>query len=123
MKRYNPNQKTVILLPGGLGSQLEKTTKKYSDNNQGPFDKYETVWIDIDIIFTIKREVFNLEIQKNGRDRGNFIIVPNGPVRFFAKPYDGTESFFRGQNYNYAVFGYDWRRGIDEASHAILNRH
>lgn len=114
VKRYNPNRKTVILLPGGLGSQLEKTVKKYSESNPGPFDKYETVWIDIDIVFTIKREIFNLEIQKNGRDRGDFIVVPNGPVRFFAKPYDATERFFRNKEYNYAVFGYDWRRRVDE---------
>lgn len=42
VKRYNPNQKTVIPIPGGLGSQLEKTTKNYSESNQGPFQKCKT---------------------------------------------------------------------------------
>ncbi len=49
VKVYDPNKKTVILLPGGMGSQLERTVKPYKENNPAPFKKYETVWIDIGI--------------------------------------------------------------------------
>jgi len=37
VKRYDPNKKTVIFLPGGLGSQLERTTKSFSEGSTGPF--------------------------------------------------------------------------------------
>ena len=42
---YDPNRKTVIMLPGGMGSRLERSKKKFP----GPFDAYEVVWIDFDI--------------------------------------------------------------------------
>jgi len=112
VRRYDPNKKTVIFLPGGLGSQLERTTKSFSESSPGPFAKYETVWIDVGIIF--ESDALTLEIMENGKDKNSHIIIPNGPLRFFVKPYDETENFFRNNGYNYTVFGFDWRRPIEE---------
>ncbi|MDA2918071.1 lysophospholipase [Desulfobacterota bacterium AH_259_B03_O07] len=123
VKVYDPNKKTVILLPGGMGSQLERTVKPYKENNPAPFKKYETVWIDIGIIFDF--DALTVEIQKNGRDKGSHIIIPNGPLRFFINPYDETEKFFRNNGYNYTVYGFDWRRPTSEYAawlHDFLRR-
>ena len=109
---YDPNKKTVIMLPGGMGSRLERSKKKYP----GPFDAYDVVWIDFDIIFGRNGDARALEIQKNGRDEDSYIVIPNGPFAFFVTPYDGTEKFFRDNGYNYAVFGFDWRRPIEDSA-------
>jgi len=118
VKTYDPNKKTVILLPGGMGSHLERTDKPYSSSNPGPFEKYETVWIDFGIIFGADARTLEIE-QKGewkGRDKKSHIIVANGPLGFFVKPYNGTEDFFRNNGYNYAVFGFDWRRRIEDCA-------
>jgi len=113
VKEYDPNKKTIILLPGGLGSQLERTKKPYSQNNPGPFGKYDPVWIDFGIIFD--KEALTLEINDKGHDQGNHIIIPNGPLRFFVKPYNETRKFFV-DDFNYVVYGFDWRRPILESA-------
>lgn len=111
---YDPNKKTVILLPGGMGSHLERTTSSYKPSKPGPFKNFETLWIDIGIIFT--QDALKIGIQKNNRDKDSHIIVANGPLEFFAKPYDGTEKYFKNKGFNFAVFGYDWRRPIQESA-------
>lgn len=114
VKKYDPNKKTVIFLPGGLGSQLERTIKSFSESSPGPFTKYETVWVDVGIIF--ESDALTLEIMDNGRDKGSHIIIPNGPLRFFVKPYDETENFFKNSGYNYTASGFDWRRPVEEGA-------
>ena len=41
--RYNPQRPTVILLPGGMGSQLERTARPYPDQ---PNDINDVIWLD-----------------------------------------------------------------------------
>ncbi|MGH7807068.1 MAG: esterase/lipase family protein, partial [Thermodesulfobacteriota bacterium] len=112
VKKYDPNKKTVILLPGGLGSQLDRTTVPYKSNISNY--EYGTVWVDEGIIF--QKDALELEMDSKKRDRKEHIIVPRGPLGFFAKPYDVTESYFKENGYNYTVFGYDWRRSVEEAA-------
>jgi hypothetical protein len=43
--------------------------------------------------------------------------VPDGPLRFpFVAAYQGTMQFFADNPTNFAVFGYDWWRELQEAA-------
>ena len=116
LNSFNPQWNTVILLPGGMGSQLIRT--------QDPFDEvsleishFDTVWMDVGILF--QADTLKLEIDSQGRDLNGYIIAPEGPLRFLVKAYDGTQQFFtdrKNGDYNYLVFGYDWRRQLAESA-------
>jgi hypothetical protein len=43
------------------------------------------------------------------------VIIPNGPLDFLIRAYDGTEQFAADRGWNFTTFGYDWRRSIAEA--------
>jgi len=116
-KRYDPNKETIIMLPGGLASQLERSKNKYNTTPQN-YEKYENVWIDLGIIF--KKEAKKLEINDKGRDKGDHIVIPNGPLESFAEnPYDETKKYFRDNDFNYYSWGYDWRRPITESAELL----
>lgn len=109
---YKLGKPTVVLLPGGMGSQLDRSVEPYQGHQLPPSD-YETVWLD-DGIFD--GEGRSLLIDTNGRDRDRHVIVPNGPLRYYVYPYSGTQTFFEQRDINYVVFAYDWRRSIDESA-------
>lgn len=110
---YRPGHRTVVLIPGALGTRLDRTTAPFqTDHHQW---SYETVWMDAGILFGDARA---LAIRPNGRDADSHIIVPNGPLRSMTgRPYDRTARFFQGElGLNYVVFGYDWRRPVEESA-------
>ncbi|MEJ1398783.1 MAG: hypothetical protein RPU52_14870 [Candidatus Sedimenticola sp. (ex Thyasira tokunagai)] len=118
LANFDPYRKTVILLPGGMGSHLERSPEKFQGEPMS-FDDYDPVWMDTGILFGDARK---MEIDSQGRDKDGHIIVPNGALHFLIDSYDGTEKFFtdgRNGDYNYTVFGFDWRRPIEECA-AVL---
>lgn len=114
VKVYKKGRPTIVLLPGGMGSQLDQSSDPYTDDTSVPFHSYDTVWIDLGLIFD--QDALKLEIQADLHDLGNHIVVPNGEVRFIETPYTAAGSYFRGLEYNYVVFGFDWRRPISESA-------
>ena len=113
-RTYKKNRPTVVLIPGGMGSQIDRSTKPFRGNASLPFKRYDPIWMDLGIIFD--REVLQLEIKDNGHDLDNHICIPNGPLRFLIEPYKETADFFRSKGYNYIVYAYDWRRPIVESA-------
>ena len=112
---YRRGRKTVVMLPGGMGSQLDRSVERYRDDMGARQFTYDPVWIDTGLLFD--GDGLKLQIGENNRDLGNHIIIPDGPLRFLINPYDGTERFFREEcGYNYIVFGFDWRREIAESA-------
>lgn len=111
---YRCGQPTILLLPGGMGSHLDRSTVPFKNAQSIPFAFYDPVWIDLELIFG--RDADLIEIQKNGHDQGEHVIIPNGALKFLVNAYDGTEKFFRELGWNYLVFGYDWRRGLADAA-------
>lgn len=113
VKRYRLKKPTVVLLAGGMGSQLDRSPAPYQGE---PIDlsNYHTVWMDPGLFF--EGDTLKLEIDDQGQDKDGHIIVPNGPLRFLVNAYDGTKRYFDDQKYNYVEFGYDWRRPIEEAA-------
>lgn len=117
---YNSGQPTVVLLPGGMGSQLSRSEKPYNEKSKMPPDDYDPVWIDWGTIFCC--QAHSLSIDGYGHDHENHVIVADGPVHFYAPfikdvtPYSTTKRFFKQQNFNFVVFAYDWRRPLDESA-------
>jgi hypothetical protein len=112
-RTYKRNRPTILLLPGGMGSQIDRSQKPYTGNPSSAFN-YDPIWMDPGIIFD--GDALQLEIKPNEHDIGNHVCIPNGPLRFFLKPYDATEDYFRDKDFNYIVFGFDWRRSIRESA-------
>ena len=113
VERYIRGRKTVVLLPGGMGSQLDYSPRPF-DGTPMSFAEYETAWMDIGAVFD--SDTLKLEIDDQGRDKNGHIIFPNGPLRFAVVAYDDTARYFQERDYNYIVFGYDWRRPIEECA-------
>ena len=118
--KYKAGRPTVVLLPGGMGSRLVRSSNAYERGSVRPILD-NTVWLDIGTL--LGGEARALRIQRNNRDSQSHVIVPIGPLRFPVSAYDATETFFRHRNvnYNYVVFAYDWRRPLVECAE-FLNR-
>jgi pimeloyl-ACP methyl ester carboxylesterase len=112
-RSYKRNRPTILFLPGGMGSQIDRSNKPYAGAGSLPF-KYDPIWMDPGIVFD--KDALQLEIEPNTHDIGNHICIPNGPLRYLLKPYNATEHYFRNQDFNYLVFGFDWRRPLPESA-------
>lgn len=112
-RAYKRKRPTIVFLPGGMGSQIDRSVKPYTEDGSLPF-QYDPIWMDPGIVFD--KEALQLEIEPNSHDIGNHICIPNGPLRYLLKPYNATEKYFREKGYNYIVFGFDWRRPLTESA-------
>jgi pimeloyl-ACP methyl ester carboxylesterase len=115
MSGYRPDRPTVILLPGIMGSQLERTNKPYPEGDAVIND---IIWMDLGIAWP-KLDGKSLEIDQQGEDIGSFVVAAYGPLSFATQtPYNELRDLARApaQDWNYAVFGYDWRRPLTESS-------
>jgi len=115
VNRYRRGRPTVVLMPGGMGSQLDRSLEPFADGALPP-TVYDTVWIDLGTL--VLGQALTLAIEPDGRDRDGHVIVANGALRFLVNAYDATEAYFGRSDVdmNYVVFGYDWRRPLDESA-------
>lgn len=102
-RTYQPGQRTILLLPGGMGTQLDRSLKKHPA--KPPYLEYDPIWMDLGAFFD--GDILELAIDEKGRDFERHVIVPNGPMRFpTLNAYDGTARYFRRQcGINFGVFG------------------
>lgn len=113
LDHYRAGEPTVVMLPGGMGSQLDRSSEAYHGQAMSFLD-YSPVWLSPGVIF--RGDALTLEIEQNRHDIHDFIIVPDGPMRFLIRAYEGTSRFFFDKGANYIVYGYDWRRSLAEAA-------
>ena len=118
VSRYKNGRPTVVLLPGGMGSQLNRSMEAYQSLYAQPTD-YDPVWIDRGTFYA--GQVRSLQIEADGRDYQSHVVVADGPLRANMeefRPYAATKMFFQHSDidFNYLVFGYDWRRSLVECS-------
>jgi Lecithin:cholesterol acyltransferase len=113
-RTYRSGKPTIVMLPGGMGSHLDRSTRPFVNDQSIPFPMYDPVWMDVEMIFG--RDLELLRMEANGHDVGEHMIIPTGPLQFLVNAYDGTRRFFEDLGWNYIVFGYDWRRSLEEAA-------
>jgi hypothetical protein len=111
----NTNRKTIILFPGGMGSQLLRAATPVQN---GPPYSYNVVWLDCSVLLNFSA----LNLQMNGDiDLNNQIIIPDGPVELPLPPYDGFITWCDLKQIDYLIFGWDWRRDLSLNADFFLN--
>jgi hypothetical protein len=107
---FAPGKPNVILLPGGMGSQLERTSQPFPTS---PNVINDVVWLDFGIA---AGDALTLEIDNDGKDYKSHVIGAHGPLSFGTAPYGKLEDFARKEHWNFCVFGFDWRRSLAESA-------
>ncbi len=121
VSRYGGNpssagRKTIILFPGGMGSRLLQAT---TPESAGPPYFYNTVWLDCSIVFGAGS---HLQMQ-NDEESDDQVIIPNGPVDFATlRPYDNFVQWCTDRDIDYFIFGWDWRRDMEQTVDFCLSR-
>jgi len=111
----NTNRRTVILFPGGMGSQLLHASTPQSD---GPPYFYNIAWLDCSVLFGAAA---HLRMQGDTDFDGRFVIA-DGPVNFPPlTPYQGFIDKCNQQQIDYLIFGWDWRRDLCLTADFFLN--
>jgi pimeloyl-ACP methyl ester carboxylesterase len=119
-----PGRRTLFLLPGGMGSQLLRARKPYNDGGPaGQTFQYDKVWLTLE---TFLGDALTLAMHKDGqgvfRDLGNRIMVADGAVELLGlTPYSHFLAWCELNDLDWFVFGWDWRRRIEETTAFFLS--
>jgi hypothetical protein len=117
--RNDPNQRTVILLPGGMGSELARANRPF-DGVLGGSYSYETLWVDLAKIF-LEQGALLLQMNGNEDDNKQFIVA-DGPLRNCAlHPYDGFTEWCGVNGLDLLMVGWDFRRDADWVVNFLLD--
>jgi len=114
-------RQTIILFPGGLGSQLVRADAPYPGDASGQVYNYSTVWLDCSILSGAALE---LEMQ-NDADTENKFIIADGFVDselLNIRPYNDFIGWCGERGLDWFVFGWDWRRRLDYAVRFFLDK-
>lgn len=108
---FDPDQPSIILLPGGLGSTLRQSYSAFNGVPQAPSAFRRVIWVDLGLLFG---DALRLPIDADGFDTQNKIIVADGDLDFcLVHPYKDAVRYFRETLHaNVLVLGWDWRRTV-----------
>jgi pimeloyl-ACP methyl ester carboxylesterase len=118
ISRYNANpstdHKTIILFPGGMGSQLMRARAPYQN---GPPFSYDMAWLDCTIA---SGAATKLQMQGDF-DYQQHYIVPDRCVDFLLlRPYSEFIQWCQDNWLDLFIFGWDWRLGIEHTADFFL---
>ena len=112
---YDEGKKSVILLPGGMGSKLLRCEAAFQPNQPFPSDPaFHEIWLSLAAI--LRGDIAQLQMDPNEHDREERPIIAAGEMNTVVKSYDETEKYFSEKNVNYTEFGFDWRREMRTAA-------
>jgi len=104
---YKPELPTVVILPGGMGSRLQRAFAPFDPDNLPPaVDLYE-LWASLPHI--LDGQLRFLAHNEATEERDHYPIVPYGELTSIVKSYDGIFDYFEDKA-NVVSLGYDWRR-------------
>ena len=112
---YDEDKKSVILIPGGMGSKLLQCEAQFQpDHPFPPNPAFREIWVSLAAIMS--GDISQLRMDPNQHDWDDHPIIAAGEMNTVVKSYDKTEKFFLGKNVNYTEFGFDWRREMRAAA-------
>lgn len=110
-------RRTIFLFPGGIGSQLMRAYQAYPN----PAQSFEKVWLDAGLWV----DVPHLAMLPVGVDTEQKYVVPDGCVNLpgpeFFHAYEVFIQWCRRNSIDLFVFGWDWRRSVQDAADFFLN--
>ena len=117
-------RRTLFLFPGGMGSQLLRARTRYQTGGpQTQTFQYDPVWLTLG---TFLGDSLNLKMHDVGgvyQDLGDRIIIPYGSVEFLGlTPYTRFIAWCELNDIDWFVFGWDWRRRLEDTVSFFLNR-
>jgi pimeloyl-ACP methyl ester carboxylesterase len=117
--RQNPatSRKTVILFPGGMGSQLARASVP---DGIGPPYYFDTIWLDCSVLFGAAL----LTEMQGDKDLNDHFVIANGCVEFGLmglRPYAPFLSWCTYNELDWMIFPWDWRRRPASAASFFLN--
>jgi hypothetical protein len=104
---YDPHLPSVVLLPGGMGSRLLRSTVPYVSGVPFTNTRFYELWLDF--AAALRGELREIAMTERGEDIGGHPIIASGELSSIVKKYEGVGEFFQGKA-NYIGLGYDWRR-------------
>ena len=111
-------KRTIFLFPGGLGSELMRSFQAYP----GVALSFEKVWLDAGIW---EDDIPHLKMLIGGIDTEQKYIVPAScvdiPGPAFLHAYEVFIQWCRRNSIDLFVFGWDWRRSVQDAADFFLN--
>ena len=116
---------TVFFFPGGMASRLVRARQPYQEGvGVPPGMAYDALWPDWDLVVGGWRK---LKLTKDAagcfRDHHDRIIVADGPLKVLGiTPHDLFEEWCANHYVNPFIFGWDWRRRLDETADFFLNQ-
>ena len=112
---YDNNKKSVILIPGGMGSKLLRCKAQFLPDQPFPLNPgFNEIWVSLASL--LRGGISQLRLDSNEHDWEDHPIIAAGEMNTVVKSYDKTEEFFTQNNVNYAEFGFDWRREMRAAA-------
>lgn len=118
-------RQVVFLFPGGMASRLKQATKPYNCLIGGTQSfQYVTAWATP---LTLVGGALSLRMKKRPqgkyRDHLHRIVIADGEVSFLGvKPYRDFTDWCEKEQLDYFVYGWDWRRRIDECARFFLEQ-
>lgn len=108
-------RQTLILFPGGAGSELKRTRRSFAQQPDPAQFDYDTVWLNC---YTLIGAALKLRMKRSGStwvEADDHIVIAGGSVQFAGRtPYDGFLHWCASRNIDVLVYGFDWRRPFDE---------
>ncbi len=105
--RYDPDLPSIVVIPGGMGSRLQRCTEAYDPASSPPIGQFYELWCGLGPI--LEGELRFLAQNERTEELDHHAIIAAGELTNIVKSYNGIFEHFDGKA-NVIGLGYDWRR-------------
>jgi hypothetical protein len=117
------DRQTVILFPGGCGSQLKRSPEEYDPRVRPDPSEYEYVWLNCWTLIGAALLLKMKQVDGSYVEDDNHIIIASGSVQFLGyTPYDDFIEWCRPRGIDVFLYGYDWRRPFEDTTSFFVTK-
>jgi pimeloyl-ACP methyl ester carboxylesterase len=114
-------RRTIFLFPGGLGSQLMRADQSFPHVPS----LYDKVWLDAEALVGDAPDATRLAMLPGGVDSEQKYVIADGCVNIpgpydLVHPYATFSQWCLENNIDLFIFGWDWRRSVQDAADFFL---